>query len=541
MRRGSRGASTPRVRLTGHRRHRGLPKGARPLDPEAQIEVTLKLRAPRPGRESRRRLETLGRRPPRRSRHLSREDHAALFGAEPEAVAAIDAFALAHGLAVTAAHLGARSMRLAGTAAQLKRAFGVNLKRVRVGAVDCHAHAEEVTVPAHLRGVVSAIFGLDSRPLFGPHLAAGGGGLDAAAMCRLYGYPPAYDGTGQCVAVIEVNSANILGALGTGFQASDLDQFFSGLGLKTPAVASIAASAGAGNFYGVNSRADAEAALDIQMAGAAAPGASLAVYFGLNGEQGFHDAVAAAVHDTVRNPSVLSISWGQAEDTFSPAFVSEMDALFQDADRLGITVCASAGDLGSSGKDQDAADKVPHASFPASSPSVVACGGTSATIQDGAIVSESVWNGGYPTGAGGGGISEIFPIPPWQVSLGLPLSAQKGQKGRGVPDLAAHADQANGYRIVVGGALQSVGGTSAVTPLVAGLFARINQARKAAGHGPVAGATPILYTDPGAFKTITQGSNDIDGTFGKYSATNGWSACAGLGAPKGSSILSLFT
>jgi kumamolisin len=514
------------------------------------IEVTLKLR-PRPqGQATRRRIAALLRAPPNRRNYLSRAEHEDAFGSRPRDRAKVEAFARRNGLAVVESHVAKRTVRLRGSVAQIQRAFGVRLRRVRVGKAVHHAHCENVSLPGELSRVVRAVFGLDTRPMAKPQrppqpsgaAPGGGAGVSPRDMCAAYGFPPGLDGAGQCLAMIEVNAQNpFKGSLGTGFLDTDVAQFFASQGLAPPAVTPVSGANGAGNFPGVDAQADAEAALDIQVGGSAAPGASIAVYFGLNCEQGYHDALAAAVHDSVRNPRVISMSWGLAEDEYGASFMSEMDLLFQEAATLGVTICASAGDLGSSGKDPGAADGIAHAHFPASSPAVLACGGTGATVASGAVVSERVWNGGYGGGAGGGGVSEVFALPSWQKSCRVPPSPQRGWAGRGVPDLAAHADQACGYRIVVGGEQQVLGGTSAVAPLVAGLLTRINQARAAAGRGPVGFINPSLYSHPGAFRDITDGNNDIDGSFGVYSAQIGWDACSGLGAPVASALLAILS
>jgi kumamolisin len=515
-------------------------------NPKARIEVTLKLRTRPPDQAWKRRIEGLLRAPLNRRRYLTRAEHEIAFGCRTEDLVRVDAFAHRHGLTVVDCQHRKRTVRLAGSVEQIQQAFGVRLRSIRLRRATYHAHDEDLSLPRDLKDVVVAVFGLDTRPLVGAHLSrppsadapgANGGGLSPGLFTQLYRYPAPLDGSGQCLAIIEANSANNLGQLGTGYRREDLDAFFSGLGVATPSVTAISGSGGAGNLPGVNDEADAEAALDIQLAGCAAPGASLAVYFGLNSEQGFHDVVAAAIHDGLRNPRVVSMSWGLSEDEYSPGFMSAMNALFSEAATLGITVCASAGDLGSSGKERLAADGVPHPHFPASSPYILGCGGTTADIQGQAIVTEQVWNGGYAAGAGGGGVSDFFPRPDWQASSNVPLSPAKKWAGRGIPDLAAHADQAIGYRIVVNGGPQALGGTSAVAPLIAGLLARINQSRAAAGRGSLGFINPLLYQNADKFRDITEGNNDIDGTFGAYSAQVGWDACSGLGAPDGAALL----
>src|SRR5262249_2306315 len=130
--------------------------------------------------------------------------------------------------------------------------------------------------------------------------------------------------------------------------------------------------------------ADGEVMLDVEVIGAVAQGAKIAVYFGPNTTDGFYDAIAAAVHDASRRPCAVSISWGQAEAGWTASAMDAYDALFSDAASMGITVYAAAGDNGATDGAEDGGFNV---DFPASSPSVVGCGGTKLTP-----TSEVVWN-----------------------------------------------------------------------------------------------------------------------------------------------------
>ena len=88
-----------------------------------------------------------------------------------------------------------------------------------------------------------------------------------------------------------------------------------------------------------------------------------------------------------------------------------------------------------------------------------------------------VWNElANNEGAGGGGVSDVFPLPSWQANVGVPTIAGGASTGRGVPDVAGNADPVTGYLVVVDGKQQPIGGTSAVAPLWAGLIARLAQA-----------------------------------------------------------------
>jgi kumamolisin len=345
--------------------------------------------------------------------------------------------------------------------------------------------------------------------------------LTAVQVASLYDFPEGTDGTGQTIAIIE---------LGGGYTQSDLDMYFSGLGIATPSVTAVGVD-GASNSPG--DPADGEVELDIQVAGAVAPNAAQLVYFAPNTDQGFINAIAQAVH-TTPPPIVVSISWGQSEDQWSEQSRTSMDGVFADAAALGVTVTVAAGDNGSS-DDPNSTSGV-HVDFPASSPHVLACGGTQliGDLSTNTITSEVVWNElANNEGAGGGGVSDMFPLPSWQANVGVPTIAGGTSTGRGVPDVAGNADPVTGYLVVVDGKQQPIGGTSAVAPLWAGLIARLAQAT-----GKKFGLLqPLIYggVSEGA---AAQGFNDItEGNNGAYSAGPGWDATTGLGSPSGQALL----
>ncbi len=208
--------------------------------------------------------------------------------------------------------------------------------------------------------------------------------------------------------------------------------------------------------------------------------------------------------------------------------MTAFDTMLQDAAALGVTVFCASGDNGSG---DGAGDGLAHTDFPASSPHVVACGGTRLSGGADGITAEVVWNQGSAGGATGGGISDTFDVPAWQAGAAVPPSANPGgRRGRGVPDVSGDADPQTGYRVRVDGQDTVVGGTSAVAPLWAGLTALLNQAL----GRQVGFLNPELYgavLAGGGFRDI------IDGDNGAYSAGPGWDPCTGLGSPRGGAIL----
>ena len=460
---------------------------------------------------------------PASTRAALTERRAASLGPAMDRIAA---FAQAHGLEVVERHPGRRLVKLSGPIRALEAAFGTQLHLYDHPQGRLRARSGALTAPSDVAEVVEAVLGLDQRPVATPKSvrlptphAADAGHLPNA-ITKFYGFPTTPgQGRGVTVAIIE---------LGGGVSASDTAAAFKAMHLKPPTVVSVPVD-GANDAPGVDTNADGEVALDVQVAGAGAPGATLAVYFAPNTDQGFVDAISQAAHDEAHAPSVMSISWGGPESGWTGQAVTAMTSAFQDAADLRVSVFAASGDgLATDGQEDGRA----HVDFPASSPLVVGCGGTRLASPRSAA-GESVWNS--DGGGTGGGISDLFPVPGYQAGIALPASANgDGRRGRGVPDMAGDADPNTGYRVVVDGRTQVIGGTSAVAPLWAGLFALIAEA---AGKG-VGQPHAALYAHAAAFHDVTAGDNR-SGAIG-YDARPGWDACTGLGTPKGVEVLKTF-
>jgi kumamolisin len=295
--------------------------------------------------------------------------------------------------------------------------------------------------------------------------------------------------------------------LGGGWHQSDVTAAFSNMNLPPPVVTDISVD-GTKNTPG--SDADGEVALDIQVAGASyavATGraAEIRIYWCQNIAEGVHKAAADGC-------AACSISWGAPEEVWGkPACVDMNDAAML-ADQLGMATFAAAGD-----NDADDGDKSPSVDCPACCPHIIGCGGTS--LPSGGP--EVVWNNnpGRANGEGtGGGYSSFFAAQAWQI--GAP-KAPSGL-GRMVPDVAANADPATGYIVVLNGQEQVFGGTSAVAPLYAGLVAALSI------NPGLLGAE--LFRNRAWFNDITSGSN------GTYAARIGPDPCTGLGSPRGAAF-----
>ena len=465
-------------------------------------------------------------------RRVTYHEFATDFGADPKDIEHVEAFAHQAGLTVVDSNLAKRRVILSGTATRMSQAFGAKLARFQFAddAYTYRLRQGSLTIPEELSGTVIAVLGLDNRPVAKSHMRMKAPSAAAAAIsftppqvAALYGYPTGLTGSGQTVAIIE---------LGGGYSTTDLSTYFQQLGLPEPSITAVSVDGGQNS---PGSAADGEVMLDIEVVGAIAGGAKIAVYFAPNTDQGFIDAVTDAIHDTARKPSVISISWGGPEESWTQQSQTAMNAALQDAATLGVTVTVAAGDNGSTDGQSDG--KL-HADFPASSPYSLACGGTTLSGSGTQIRSETVWNEtASGEGATGGGVSTVFAIPTYQSSAKVPAQPQTNFAGRGVPDVAGDADPTTGYQILVGGQNQVVGGTSAVAPLWAALVALLNQQLGT----PVGFLNPKLYPlGDAAFHDITSGNND-DGGLGQYSATTGWDPCTGLGSPKGAALLQALT
>ena len=513
-------ASAQRVEIPGSQREHSQHPRVGEADSGKQIEVTVYLRPS----ASLNWVDEEAARASAERRTISREKLASDYGVSDEDIAAVRSFAKEYGLEVTAVDKGRRTVSLRGTLKAVAEAFGAQdvglFSHPTEGAY--RARRGPLTIPRELGDVITGVFGIDERPQARPHIrlrpnANARTGYAPTEVAAAYDFPTGATGTGQTVAIIE---------LGGGYRQTDLGTYFSGLGLTPPSVSAVGVDGGS-NSPGVDRNADGEVMLDIEVVGSVAPGAKIVVYFSNNSsDQGFLDAVSTAVHDTTHNPSVVSISWGGPEDSWTQQARAQMEQILIEAAAVGVTVTVASGDNGSSDGVNDGKQ---HVDFPASAPHALACGGTRLQINHGQITNEAVWNDAPGGGAGGGGISIEFAVPSYQNGIQTKKNVDTGQPGRGVPDVAGDADPETGYSIVVDGEQETIGGTSAVAPLWAGLTALMNESL----GQPVGFLQPQLYAGSaqGGFHDITEGNN------GAYEAGPGWDPCTGLGSPNGTALL----
>jgi kumamolisin len=524
--------STPKKTLPVAGSERAPMEGAQeigPANPNETVDVTIRLRS-RAGKKPIASADAYTK-PIEKRTILSRKEFEKRYGADPESIARVETFARQHKLTVEEKSPARRTVILSGTVAAMNEAFGVALKEYDHPTGKYRGRTGSIHLPAELHDVVEGVFGLDNRPQAKPHFRRRRGLAGARAesvnlsytppqVAALYDFPTGVDGAGECIALIE---------LGGGYNTSDLSTYWSQLKLtEAPTVSAVSVGDGSNSPTGDPNGPDGEVMLDIEVAGSIAPGAKIVVYFADNTDAGFLNAITTAVHDSTNNPSVVSISWGGPESSWTQQAMTSMDEAFQSAAAMGVSVCVAAGDDGST---DGVTDGLNHVDFPASSPNVLACGGTQLVASGNTITSETVWNElANNEGATGGGISDVFPLPSWQNGAGVPPSANPNKNvGRGVPDVTGDADPTTGYVTRVDGSPDVIGGTSAVAPLWAGLIALINQSI----GKPVGFINPLLYQDAATARDL----NDItSGNNGAYSAGPGWDACSGWGSPIGAQV-----
>jgi kumamolisin len=482
---------------------------------------------------------------------LLRRRRDAHFSAYKKDIRAVERFALRHGLTVISSNAASRSVVLRGSSDRYASAFHVEVSTTSIHGKPYRVRLGDIYVPEELHGIVEAVIGFDNRPFARAHvrvsprattsvlptLAAAVSdealpdGLSPVDVAAMYNFPSQFDGKGQTIAIVEC---------GGGFREAELHTYFQSIGVPPPRV-TVASFEGCGtNAPGQNAldpaNCDVEVMLDIEVAGAMAPGADIVVYFARNSSaQSFLTTTTAILHDAVNKPSILSLSWGGPEELTTGQFKDQFNQLLEEAAALGITICVSSGDNASADYEPEDPrwDKKPHTDFPASSPWALACGGTKIHVSGQQITEEEVWHDG-PNDGTGGGISGHFEQPEYQKAAG----AASANAMRGVPDVSGNAAPSSGYRILCDGqlfpdhskALPAIGGTSAVAPLWAALIARLNQALNTRlGH-----FNPLLYqlaSGTPVLKEVTRGDN------GDYRAGAGWNACTGLGRPDGHKLL----
>jgi len=514
-----------------------------------------------------------------KGQYLTQQELYAKYGPSKEAVNKVEAFARKYKLDKKVMW---RAVILTGSIEYIFNAFGIKLEIVPKGGKTCFCVPNLKEVPEELKDVVTAVLGLQGvwpRPQKSRSSMArehkeiqqqkaspgkiSGPPYTPPQLAALYNFPE-LDGAGECIGVL---------ALAGQYKMENIEYYFEKIiGQPVPEIIN----------KDINEPIEpkalsdsSEVMMDIEVAGSIAPKAKIVVYNSHSNSStaaDIYELFLTAILDEENNPSVLSFSFGFSErivemsGLLSKAIIEVFDDLFKFAALKGITICIASHDWGSSSVIELNGSPVvlPSVSFPAANPLVLACGGTRIKVENGKILEETVWNnldykitkvnkegkaiGTMNGGASTGGVSIIFPLPGYQADVNVPL-VQPGElnmetfeykrgepkKGRGVPDVSANADFINSPYLIYydENKCKVGGGTSAATPLWAGLIARINQGLK---HR-VGFITPTLYKlqvqEKNVFRPITKGTN---GCYIAY-PNEIWNPCTGLGSPDGKKLL----
>ena len=440
------------------------------------------------------------------------------------------------------------------------------------------SNATNPTLPADLAANVISINGLDNASQFyhppivsqstsfanpsagancpapGQSGGGGGGGIFGGSQVayipsqfsKAYNYDGLHNaglhGEGQTVGVFELD----------GYSQADIQAYAQCFGGGNVPLSNVVLD----GFNGQPGAGAIEVELDIEVILSMAPNLSkLVVYEAPNSTQGWNDEWARIVQDRV---PVVSVSWGDCEKNMGQQEAQQENQYFQQAAAQGQSILVASGDSGSSSCFQlqgNSFDFSLNADDPASQPYVTGVGGTNLTLNsDNSYSSETVWNGGFLGGAGGGGISQFWKIPSWQTGPGVQNSYSNGM--REVPDVSLDADPATGYPVYCtagsscsgggitggGGGWLTVGGTSAAAPMWAAMVALANQQAAKQGKGPVGFLNPLIYKIGASshysadFHDITPPSNsslpsnnDEGFNGGAYPVTQGYDMATGWG------------
>ncbi len=460
-------------------------------------------------------------------RWLTPEEYAERFGPSANDLARIAQWLDAEGFQIDATARSRGWIAFSGAAYQVRRTFRTEIHRFHTAGQRHFANVEEAHVPAELESIVQSLSGLDDlRPAASRTLKAratapaSGHALTPADLAVIYNATPllekGFDGFGQKIAV----------AGGSAIELSDVRKFRSRFRLpeNDPHVILAGGSVDPGvtDFY-------EEGVADVEIAGAAAPRASILYVYAPNP----FDAVEYAVDQNLA--PVVSYSFYGCEKEFqsSPANLNGPRAVAKQANAQGITLLAASGDAGAASCEVAFRDVEGRngawVSVPASFPEATAVGATMFADDTGdhwngdpqrpgtarSYIPETAWNETSLTiglAASGGGASYMFPRPAWQSGPGVP-----GINMRLVPDVSfAGGWNQDPYIIVTAGEPWSWGGTSAATPYFAGALAILNQYVTSSGFQPKPGLgniNPRLYelarNAPTAFHDITAGNNIV--------------------------------
>jgi hypothetical protein len=541
------------VRLKGNVNARALPQYDRGLiDPSFQLNyMTLELQASAQQQQALAQLLKDQQNPssPNYHKWLTPEEYGNRFGLSQSDIGAITAWLKQQGFTIVYVARGRNYIAFDGTAGQVQVTFQTEIHRFTIDGEQHFANVSDPAVPEALADVVLGIGGLHDfrpRPLLKKSASPP---RDAATLAdgvqlftltpslfaSIYDVTPLYNagftGSGQKIVIVGQSEPDF----------PDVATFRNNFGLPANTPQAVLGGTDPGSLP-VTSLEVKEQNLDLEWAGAVAPGATLIYVYSTSADS----SLAYAIDNNLA--PVMSESFGLCEASSDRSF---LEPHLQKSSSMGITVLASSGDSGAAACDPHGmagtvAKEGLAVSYPASSPEVTAVGGTAFTQSSGAgYVPEATWNDTssiFGLNASGGGVSTLFAKPSWQTGSNVP-----NDNFRDVPDLALAASaDVDPYSVVNNGQTIFIGGTSASSPAMAGIVALFNQyliakdTISAPGLGII---NPEIYslaqTSPSGFHDITTGNNIVpcqvgtpncsSGTMG-YSATVGYDQTTGLGS-----------
>jgi len=489
---------------------------------------------------------------------LTPEQYAEHFGVSENDLARLTSWLEGKGFSIDSVDSARRSVVFSGTARLVEQAFATSIRRYNVKGAMHIANAVEPSIPEALAPVVNGIVSLhDFRahaqhlPMVSPSTQYTFGGshfVTPADLATIYDIAPLYSqglkGSGQSVAVVARSNINL----------ADVRTFRSTFGLPAndPQVIVNGTDPGTANADEL-----LETTLDAEYAGALAPGATVKLVASTHSATTDGTYLSAQYIVNQNLAPVMTMSFGVCEADLGSSGAAFINSLWQQAAAEGITVLVSAGDSGAAGCDDpsEATGVLGQAVNGLCSTAYDLCVGgtefndsgnpspywaqTSSPAGASALqyIPETAWNESPPgLDAGGGGASKLYSKPAWQGGKGVPSDGH-----RDVPDLSLTAAGHDGYMIVMNGAEYAVGGTSAASPALAGIFALVAQ-----GTGARLGlANPSLYalagsnTGAATFHDITTGNNSVPGVAG-YAATAGYDLATGLGSVDASALVALW-
>lgn len=471
--------------------------------------------------------------------HLTPAQFAERFSPTPGDIDRVLAFLNEYGITVLSVSANRTLIEAEGTVAQLEQAFSVQINEYTAssqdGPVKFLSNASDPKIPMTLDSVIQSVIGLNTYEKFesrmrkesrAPTSKTIPSGLSPQDVASVYDFPNANNkdakekltGSGYTIAIATAYS----------YDLTDVQTYWKTFGItRTGKLIDV-------HVGGVSTTPNGETTLDLETASGQAPGADIMMYMAVDPKfTNFTLTFNQIVTDN--KADVMSISWGLCEEHTGLRQMKTEQAIFKQAAAQGMAVFAASGDDGAydcrHDEEEDENGKVTvhtklSVDYPGSDPYVVAVGGTTLMDRNGKRLLEWAWHGS------GGGISDHWAKPAWQVGPGVPANDK-----RNTADVSMNADPATGYAIYFEGKWSVIGGTSASAPEWAALWILIDEAA-----GKRVGSPHQLLYRLGASKDYSKAFYDVtsgdNGDFiGKgYKAGDNWDHPTGWGVPKGEGL-----